>query len=114
MRLSGLKYTENVKNLVFKSLCAHTILTMIMTVYDNFSFARRSYSEGIKWRTWKLFFGLLVLLLVVSNFLFCFTLEVETPVENDSPLPPLDTNQHMNKPLTIMALKNYEKFIAHK
>ena len=37
------------KNLVCESLCAQTILNMSITVSDNFSFARRSYSEGIKW-----------------------------------------------------------------
>ena len=39
-------------------------------------------------------FGLLVILRVVSIFLFYFKLEVETPVENNPPLPmlpPLDT-----------------------
>ena len=32
----------------------------------------RSYSEGIKWRTWQIFLGLLVLILGGVNVIFCF------------------------------------------
>ena len=74
----------------------------------------RSYSEGIKWRTWQQRLGSLILILGGVNFLFCFNLEVETPVENDPPLPLLDPKLHMNNPLTITALKKYDDFIAQK
>ena len=85
-----------------------------MTVSDNFSFVmgekrrgmmgsgiNRSYSEGIKWRTWQQRLGSLILILGGVNFLFCFNLEVETPVEKNPPLPLLDPKLHMNNPLTI-------------
>ena len=41
-------------------------------------------------------------------------MEVENPVDNYPLLPLLDPNGQMNNPLTIMALKKHDKFIAQK